>query len=40
VRRDTRNWILETGNWKLETGKRMKEIYELDVYQLAEDLYA
>ena len=30
------NWKLEIGNLKL--GARMKEVYELDVYRLAEEL--
>ena len=30
--------MFEIGNWKLKTGVYMKEVYELEVYQLAEDL--
>jgi hypothetical protein len=30
--------MFETGNAKLGPGGYMKEVYELDVYQLAEDL--
>ncbi len=34
---ETGNWKLETGNWKL-VRRVMKEIYEMDVYRLAEQL--